>query len=182
MTGLSIRTRLLAGVALGSSLMIAAQPASAQCSTVGATDTCNTVVTTNTTGNGAADRNQQYDSTGVPTFLVVPTGANITGFGLAWSPIASGANLTTVTNNGSVTLNVGNTATAGGSAAFNINASGATPVTYTGTGNVTNLGTAGNGLEFTMAGSGALNARTLTQLVAQDFADVGLIARSSITW
>ncbi|MEO7411179.1 MAG: hypothetical protein ABIU10_07660, partial [Sphingomicrobium sp.] len=154
----SRKTRLLASVGLGAGLLVAAQPASAQCSTVGDTRTCLTTVTTDTTGNGAVNRNGQYDSTTVPTFLVIPTGASVTGFGLAWSPVASGTFATTITNNGSVTVSAGNLATAGGAAALNINAGGATPVIYGGTGSVTNLGTAGNGLEFSMGGSGALTA------------------------
>ncbi len=158
---ISYRKRLLASTVttfIGGLAMIAPQAASAQCATVGDTRTCLTTPTTDTTGNGPVDRNGQYNSVGVPTFLVIPTGQNITGFGLAWSPTASGTNTTTVTNNGSVTVSAGNLATAGGSGALSINALGATPVIYGGNGSVTNLGTAGNGLEFTMGGSGSLTA------------------------
>ena len=158
MVEFSRKTRLLTGVALGAGLLVSAQPAFAQCVTVGANTTCSSVVTANNSGNGPTDRNQLYDSTVVPTSLTVPTGSSISGVGLAFSPTASGTFATTITNNGAVTVSAGNTAVVGGAAAFNINATGATPVVYGGTGSVANLGTAGNGLEFSMGGSGILIA------------------------
>jgi len=77
---ISYRKRLLASTVttiLGGVGMLAfAQPASAQCvsattTTALDTRTCATTVTTNTTGNGAVDRNGQYDTSGIPTFLIV---------------------------------------------------------------------------------------------------------------
>ena len=138
------KTRLLSSAALGAGLLLSAQQASAQCATtttVNPSDStsCGTTVTTNTTGNGPTDRNQQYGTGTIPVFLNI-NGA-ISGFGLAYSPVVSGANLLTVTNNGSVQVDAGNLASAGGAAALNINAAGATPVSYLGTGSVTNLGT-----------------------------------------
>ena len=163
MISASNRCRLLAGVALGFSILTIAKPASAGCTgtttnVANDTRTCATTVTTDTTGGGLNDRNFQY-SVGLPTFLTIPTGADVTGYGLAWTTLSGGSDFsTTVTNNGLVQVDAGNLATAGGSAAFNINSAGATNVVYTGTGTVTNLGTGGNGLEFSMGGTGSLTA------------------------
>ena len=156
MVEFSRKTRLLTGVALSAGLLVSAQPAFAQCATVGTNTTCNTVVTANNSGNGPTDRNQLYNTSAGAASLTV-SGA-ITGVGLAASPTASGANTLTVTNNGSVQVNAGNLAAAGGAAALNVNAAGATAVVYSGNGSVTNLGTAGNGLEFSMGGTGSLTA------------------------
>lgn len=96
------KTRLLAGATFGAAAFLAASPASAQCVSgttlsAGDTDNCGATLTTDTTGAFGSNRNQQYSSATVPTFLNV-NGA-ITGAGLAWSPTTSGAFTTTVTNN-----------------------------------------------------------------------------------
>lgn len=96
----SRKTRLLTGVALGAGLLVSAQPASAQCATVGQARTCANTSTTDTTGNGPLDRNGQYDTSAGNASLTI--NGNVTTFGLAFSPTASGANTLTVTNNGSV--------------------------------------------------------------------------------
>ncbi len=156
MIQISSKTRLLTGVALGAGLLASAQTASAQCVTTAQTRTCATTATTDTTGNGPVDRNGLYD-TAVGNAAVIING-DITVFGLAASPSASGANTLTVTNNGTVTDATGTTATAGGTAALSVNAAGATNVVYGGNGSVTDLSTAGNGLEFNMTGTGNLTA------------------------
>ena len=181
---ISYRKRLLASTVttfIGGLALIAPQAASAQCvsgttNVVNDTRNCGTTVTTDTTGTGPTDRNGQYSTATVPIFLNV-TGA-VTGAGLAYSPVASGPNQLTVNNSGSVTVNAGPAVTAGGSAAFQINAAGATPVVYTGNGSVTNLSAAGNGLEFNMTGTGSLNA-TVGGNVTSAVGGTGIFANGS---
>ena len=167
MISLSNKTRLLAGAALGCGMLMAAAPAAAQCTFTATnvpfdTRTCASTVTTDTTGAGPTDRNFQY-SVGLPTFLTIPTGANVTGYGLAWTTLSGGNTFpTTITNNGSVQIDSGNTATQGGASALSIGSNGATPVIYTGSGSITNLSTTGRGL---LIESGVLGTAALTATV-----------------
>ena len=86
MVEFSRKTRLLTGVALSAGLLVSAQPAFAQCVTVGQTRTCAVTATTNTSGNGPLDRNGQYDtSVGNATLIV---NGNVGVYGLAHSPTA----------------------------------------------------------------------------------------------
>ena len=89
----SYRKRLLLSTVttlLGTVALIAPQAASAQCVTAAGTRTCGNTSTTDTTGNGPVDRNGLYD-TSVGNAAVIVNG-NVTTFGLAASPSASGAN------------------------------------------------------------------------------------------
>ena len=164
MTSSANRRTLLGGAALGIlSAFTAASPAQASCTVTASTVVClaTTTSTTNTTnvgGSPAVDRNYPVDTSAAPFTGTVLSGAVVDNYGLAFTNTVGGTNALNVVNNGAVQVNVGNTASAGGSAAFNITAIGATSVDYSGAGNVTNLGTTGNGLEFDMTGSGALNA------------------------
>src|SRR6478736_6089166 len=89
----------------------------------------------------------------------VSTGAAINGFGFAVTNTVGGANLLSVVNNGSVQVDTGNTPTQGGDAALDINGLGATPIDYSGTGTITNLGGgSGDGLVITTVGTGNITA------------------------
>ena len=162
---------MLAGATFGAAAFLAASPAQAVCTVTPAGTpvvravTCATTTTTNDTyggvGTTASNRNYSVDTslTAMTAFTgTVSTGAVVDGFGLAFSNTAGGPNALNVVNNGAVQVNVGNLAAARGAAALNVNATGATPVSYTGIGSVTNLGTAGNGLEISSPGTGNLTA------------------------
>ncbi|MEO5809156.1 MAG: hypothetical protein ABIR51_03640, partial [Sphingomicrobium sp.] len=127
---------------------------------VAGTVTCATTVTANSTNAGtspAFDRNYNVDTSTV-NFTGTVNGA-ITGYGLAFTNTLSGPNALNVVNNGSVQIDAPNTATFGGNSALEVTAIGATPVNYSGEGNVINLSTtAGHGLDFFMQGSGDLIA------------------------
>src|SRR5688572_16278322 len=98
----------LTGSALATGMLLAASPAQAACpagTTTNPNDsriclTGTTTTTTNTTGLLATDREALYDTTGVPTFFTVQSGATVNGFGAAWTQTGVGTNATTVTNNG----------------------------------------------------------------------------------
>src|SRR5687767_14990772 len=151
------RTRLLTytAVALTSSIGFAssAQAACTLTTTANANDTwlCGNTTTTNTTGAGGGDREFLFSPTTVPTFLTVPAGVTANGYGLAWTPGVAGTQPTTVTNNGTIQVDVGLVPTAGGNGALSITSIGS-PVTYVGTGNIINLGV-GNGLDVNLSGT-----------------------------
>src|SRR3990170_3612040 len=118
------RGRLLAGAALGLGLTaLAPQQAMAACVFSGPANsikTCGTTTTTDTTGLGPTDRNTTYASDTLPIFLDVTAGALVDGFGLAQTDVGLGTNPLTITNNGTIQVNVGNTPTQGGSAALGV--------------------------------------------------------------
>ena len=155
----------LLGSAITATTVLLASPAQATCSYAGGDFTCATTVTTNTSFVGpyvapVNDRNYVFPSASATSngFLIVAAGANVTGYGLALSAAGPLGPIVSFFNNGSVQIDVGNTATAGGSAAVNVNGAGTVNVNYSGNGSVTNLGTGGSGLEFGLTGGGNLNA------------------------
>src|SRR6478609_5927029 len=77
------------------------------------TVTCDDTVTTNTTfpANNPNDRGLLFDSTAVPIAYIVAPGALVSGNGLSISDVGSGANSVTVTNNGTISVDAGNTPT-----------------------------------------------------------------------
>lgn len=162
MIAVTSRARLLAGAALGLGLTtFAAQPAWATCTIAANAVTCATTTTTNTTNAGAtpaSDRNYPVNTSGGNFTGTVNTGAVVDGFGLAFTNTVGGANALNVVNDGTIQINAGNLASAGGSAALNVTAIGATAVNYSGAGNIINLGTAGHGLFVSSAGTGNLSA------------------------
>ena len=161
---ISYRKRLLASTVttiVGGIAMIAPQAASAQCAVAPGTVTCATTTTTNTTNAGgtpASDRNYVVNTSAAAFTGTVSAGAVVDGRGLAFTNTVGGINALNVVNNGTVQINPGNLATAGGGAVIEVTAIGATPVNYSGTGNLINLGVPGNGLTMNMNGTGALVA------------------------
>lgn len=144
--------------------MMAAQPAHAACSittTSTPNDTFNCAANTTTTdtslpANIGSDRHFGYSAT-IATFLNVEAGVTVDGFGLAMTNSLAGPNAVTITNNGTIQVNDSNTATAGGGdAALYITADG-NPVIYSGTGNISNLGT-GDGFGVVLNNGASLNA------------------------
>ncbi len=160
------RGRLLAGAALGLGLAVLPQQAQAACTVTATTVVCGTTTTTNTTNAGATpavDRNYPVDTSASAFTGTVSTGAIVDGFGLAFTNTVGGTNALNVVNNGTVQINAGNTATAGGGSVLQVTSVGATPVNYSGEGNIINLSTtSGHGLDFFMQGSGDLLANVGT--------------------
>jgi len=158
MVSLASRARLLGSAALGLGLtMLAASPAQAACTITTTTNPSDTVscatntTTTDTTGTGPTDRHY-VGVAAFPLFTNVPAGVLIDGYGLAIT--SNGASPLTVTNNGAIQVNLGNTATAGGNAALQLNTDNSA-ITYSGTGSMTNLSTTGAGLEVLISGTGS---------------------------
>ena len=164
------RGRLLAGAALGFGLAtLVPQQAMAACVVAATSVVCDDTTTTDTTNAGgtpASDRHYPVDTSAADFTGTVLSGEIVNGFGLAFTNTVGGANDLNVVNNGTVQVDAGNAATAGGSAALHITAIGATPVNYSGTGTVANLGTSGNALQFDMNGTGALTANVGGNLTA----------------
>ena len=127
----------------------------AACTVVGDTVTCGTTTTVDTTypTNSGTGTDRHYQSlVAVPVFGDILGGATVDGFGFAIS--GNGGAAVTVTNDGTVQLNVGNTATAGGGAALQINGAGGL-ATYTGSGSIINNG-AGAALGIGNVGAGGV--------------------------
>ena len=125
--------------------------AQAACTVVGTVVQCGPTSTTDTLYPGSAPNDRGYSfSSASPAQLTVDSGATINGFGLAIRN--SGAGGVTVTNNGTISVDVGNTPSAGGSAALNLEGSGT--ITYTGGGSIIHNGT-GNAVDIDQTGSGA---------------------------
>src|SRR5687768_11700426 len=183
------RNRLLAGAALGLGLAMAPTQAQADCvvsppgTPVAGTVTCADTVTSDTTYTGTSpsiDRNYEVDTATTDFTGTVSTGEFVSGRGLAFTNTVGGAFDLNVVNNGTVQIDAGTAATAGGTAALNVTAIGATDVNYSGTGSVLNLGTGGNGLQFDMTGSGNLIANiggNVTSAVTR----IGILAQNTGT-
>ena len=179
----SYRIALL-GSALSATSLFATAPAQAACTVtpagtpVSGTVTCATTTTTDTTysaGTTASDRNYNLTPFSTAFTGTVSSGATVSGFGLAFTDAVGGANALNVVNDGTVQVNAGNLASAGGNDALDITAFGATPVNYSGTGSVTNLGTAGNAIQINMNGTGNLIANVGGNLTsaAGNSSDIG---------
>ncbi|MFL6830316.1 MAG: hypothetical protein ACJ8D5_06815, partial [Sphingomicrobium sp.] len=127
--------------------MVAATPAYAACTfTGGNTLVCTNTTTFDTTGVGPTDRNYVYTGAGTGT---VGTGVVVNGFGLAMTDAGAGTSLA-FTNNGTIQVDAG-TPTQGGNGALSLTALTG-PVTYTGTGDILNLGN-GVGLDVNLSGT-----------------------------
>lgn len=141
-------TVLRLGLALGGtvSLFALAAPAYADCAqgtTTNPNDTINCTVTTTTDTTAVAfpntDRTQTYDTSTGSQYVNV-TGA-VDGFGLALLQTGVTASSININNSASITVNAGNTPLTGGSTgALSITSTGA-PITYFGSGTISNLGT-----------------------------------------
>lgn len=165
------------GIALSgtASLFALASPAYADCAkgtTSVANDTVNCTATTTTDTTAVAypttSRDQTYDTSTGSQYVNV-TGA-VDGYGLALTQTgAPGASLN-INNSASITVNAGNTPTLGGSsAALSITSTGA-PITYFGTGTISNLGT-GDGLR--------IDAASATSPVAINLVSIGGISSAT---
>ena len=161
MTRIHLPKLTLSALAGATSVIALSTPAYAQC-VVGATSvTCATTTTTDSTnagGSPASDRHYPVDTSGAAFTGTVSSGALVDGFGLAFTNTVGGSNALNIVNDGTVQIDVGNTATQGGSAALGVNAIGATNVNYSGAGDVLNLGTSGNGLDLRTSGTGNIVA------------------------
>ena len=137
----------------GASLMTPEQ-ALAACAVGATTVTCGPTTTTDTVFPANAPVDRDYVALlGVPVVLTVNPAATVDGFGLAVSNIGAGG--VTVTNGGTISVNLSNTPTAGGTAALSVAAAGG-PIVYTG-GGITNNGS-GNAFDATQtAGVGSIN-------------------------
>ena len=150
--GLNSRSlRLAATTALvGGVLIFSNGTVQAACAEVGTVVTCATpTVTVDTTSPATpgTDRNYAHNSVTASSLTVDKA---VTGFGLAISNAAAGIGVTVV-NNASISVDVGNAPSKGGTAALNIGSAGA--LDYSGSGTITNLGT-GAGLGANSTGSG----------------------------
>ncbi len=120
----------------------------AQCVVGATTVTCADTSTTDTTfpANPPVDRNYQ-GVLAVPIDVTVDSGATISGNGLAFTNNGTGG--ITVNNGGTISVDAGNTPTAGGTAALSLTALGG-PIVYTG-GDIINNGN-GNALDARQTG------------------------------
>ena len=136
-------------VAFAGSAFLASPDAMAACLVVGNVVQCGTTSTTDTTfaANPATDRNYPGNAAS-PFQLNTDSGSTVSGFGLAVSNAGTGG--VTVNNGGTISVDAGNTPTAGGTAALSIIAAGGS-ISYTGGGIINN----GNGNAFDVQQNGA---------------------------
>src|SRR5439155_5932742 len=161
------RARLSGGAAMvlagaGVALLLP-QQAMAACSYSGGTYTCATTTTTDTvyvfgTVGPVFDRTITFPANpaGTNVNLAVTSGAVVDGYGLALTTVGTDGPFLHVTNNGSITVNAGNTPTTGGSPAALSIVSAGTNIDYVGTGSVRNLGT-GQGIYAATAEDSTIN-------------------------
>jgi len=147
-SALALRSAIGVAAAAGVSLLAPAA-AWADCIVGGVVVQCTSASTTDTTApaNPPADRHYTGVSA-TPAGLVVQTGATVSGHGLAMTNTGAGG--VTITNDGAIVVDAGNTPTAGGTAALSATAAGGL-LAYTGSGDITNNG-AGNGFDATQTG------------------------------
>ncbi|MER9165317.1 autotransporter outer membrane beta-barrel domain-containing protein, partial [Mesorhizobium sp. M0715] len=128
--------------------LLASGQAWADCLVGAVTVQCDTTSTTDTTFPADAPNDRNYQNLS-PTQVIVTVdpGTTVSGYGLAVSNADAGG--VTVTNNGTISVEAGNTPTAGGTAALSVSAAGGA-ITYTG-GNIINHG-AGNAFDVTQTG------------------------------
>ncbi|WP_244420747.1 autotransporter outer membrane beta-barrel domain-containing protein [Mesorhizobium japonicum] len=150
---LALRSAIGIATAAGVSLLAPAQ-AWADCVVGGTTVQCDTTSTTDTTfpANAPNDRNYQ-GLLPVPIGVTIDVGTTVSGYGFAVTNTGTGG--VTITNNGAISVDAGNTPTAGGTAALSVSAAGGA-ITYTG-GSITNNG-AGNAFDVSQTGgAGSVN-------------------------
>ncbi|MER9348545.1 autotransporter domain-containing protein [Mesorhizobium sp. M0227] len=128
--------------------LLASGQAWADCLVGAVTVQCDTTSTTDTTFPADAPNDRNYQNLlPTPVIVTVDPGTTVSGYGLAVSNADTGG--VTVTNNGTISVDAGNTPTAGGTAALSVSAAGGA-ITYTG-GNIINHG-AGNAFDVTQTG------------------------------
>ncbi|MDO9335636.1 MAG: hypothetical protein Q7T61_04495 [Caulobacter sp.] len=133
-----------------------------------AADTVTTDTTTPT--NPPNDRHTLVNSAATVE-VIVASGDMVSGNGVALTNTGSGT--TVVTNDGVITVDIGATPTAGGTAAVNLTANGGL-VAYVGSGSVINNGV-GGGVSVTQQGAGALTVNSGGSIVATT--GEGVVAR-----
>ncbi|RUW88178.1 autotransporter outer membrane beta-barrel domain-containing protein [Mesorhizobium sp. M7A.F.Ca.US.010.02.1.1] len=144
---LALRSAIGIAAAAGVSLLASGQ-AWADCLVGAVTVQCDTTSTTDTTFPADAPNDRNYQNLlPTPVIVTVDPGTTVSGYGLAVSNADTGG--VTVTNNGTISVDAGNTPTAGGTAALSVSAAGGA-ITYTG-GNIINHG-AGNAFDVTQTG------------------------------
>ncbi|WP_066822095.1 hypothetical protein [Sphingomonas mali] len=144
---LTLRSTVAAAAFVGLGVF-APSEAWAQCVVGAVTVTCADTSTTDTTfpTNPPVDRNYQ-GILPTPIVVTVNSGATISGNGLAFTNNGTGG--ITVNNGGTISVDAGNTPTAGGTAALSLTALGG-PIVYTG-GDIVNNGN-GNALDARQSG------------------------------
>ncbi len=149
------RLVLTSAIAAAITTLLISGQAMATCTVVvGVSVQCNTTSTTDTTFPVTPTLDRNYVGVAVTPFaLTVDPGATVSGNGLAVSNTGLGG--VTVTNNGAIVVNAGNTPTAGGTAALSVSAIGG-PLVYTGNGSISNNGN-GNAFDATQTGAGSIN-------------------------
>ncbi|MGY4398224.1 hypothetical protein ACVWZA_003428, partial [Sphingomonas sp. UYAg733] len=159
---LALRSTIGIAALAGVSLLAPGQ-AWADCLVGGVTVQCGDTSTTNTTFPASPPSDREYQGVAaIPIQVIVDPGTAVTGNGLAVSNAGTGG--VTVTNSGSISVDGGNTPTAGGTAALSVRAAGG-PITYTG-GSITNNG-AGNALDVQQTGGvGSVNLNVTGSIVA----------------
>ncbi|HTV27937.1 MAG TPA: autotransporter domain-containing protein [Xanthobacteraceae bacterium] len=182
-----IYKHLLAGTAFAGGVLalIVGDPQSAyaQCATSGSAPvvySCATNTTTTNTTNAASpnaatsDRQQQFNDS---ISGIVNNGITVNGFGIALTSTLSGGTIT-LTNDGAIQINSGNTASAGGADAVDLtDTSGNGLITYSGSGSVNNQGTAGAAVEISNTGSGGITVDTSGNYTAAN--GVGLLTQAT---
>jgi hypothetical protein len=152
---LTLRSTVAAAAFVGLGVF-APSEAWAQCAVGAVTVTCGDTSTTDTTfpTNPPVDRNYQ-GILPTPIVATVNSGATISGNGLAFTNNGTGG--ITVTNGGTISVDAGNTPTAGGTAALSVTALGG-PIVYTG-GDIINNG---NGNAFDARQTGGVGSVSIT--------------------
>ncbi|MDF2114667.1 autotransporter outer membrane beta-barrel domain-containing protein, partial [Roseiarcaceae bacterium H3SJ34-1] len=161
-------------VAIAGSALLFSTGAQAACAVAGVIVQCDDTSTTNTTftTNPPNDRDYQR-AAGVPVELKVDPGTTVDGFGL--SVFSSGPGGVTVTNGGTISVDAGNTPTAGGTAALNVTAGAGGPIVYTG-GSIINNG-AGNAFDINQNGAGTTTVTVTGNITAA--AGSGIVVRDT---
>ncbi|MBP2449068.1 autotransporter outer membrane beta-barrel domain-containing protein [Rhizobium leguminosarum] len=159
--------------ALASSTLLVPAGARAACVTGAAGVQCDDTSTTNTTyaTNVPGDRNY-LTSFGSQLQLVIDPGSTISGFGLAITNTGSGG--AAVFNGGAISVDAGNSPSAGGTAALTMSAAGG-PIIYTG-GAITNNG-AGNAFDVVQTGAGSTDINVSGNITAASGA--GIVVRDT---
>ncbi|RUY75413.1 autotransporter outer membrane beta-barrel domain-containing protein, partial [Mesorhizobium sp. M7A.F.Ca.CA.003.01.2.1] len=143
----------MAGFA-GSAVFFSPQAQAACTVTLGTDVQCGTTSTVNAVNPAAPPNDRGYSfSSPFTAHLAIDAGATVSGFGLAIENTGNGAVM--VVNNGTISVDAGNTPTAGGTAALNIDAA-SNLITYTGSGAITNNGS-GDAFAIKQNGLGSID-------------------------
>ncbi|ADV12974.1 outer membrane autotransporter barrel domain protein [Mesorhizobium ciceri biovar biserrulae WSM1271] len=163
----------MAGFA-GSAVFFSPQAQAACTVTLGTDVQCGTTSTTNTTHPTSPPSDRSYSfASPFTAHLAIDAGATVSGFGLAIENTGNGAVM--VVNNGTISVDAGNTPTAGGTAALNIDAA-SNLITYTGSGAITNNGS-GDAFAIKQNGLGSIDVDATGDITAA--AGSGIVVRNT---